>query len=178
VRFANGKLWAVLGTAAEVNGAQKAGVGWYVLNATTSNKGVTATVRRQGILALADDNLAYPTLAVTKSGRGVIGFTTVSENRHPSYSYSSIDDVAGVGPVTTLLEGQGVQDGFTEYLTFSNRPRWGDYGAAAVAGSTVYLSGQYIAAPGCSITDWLFTDCNDSRTLLANWSTAVGALRP
>ena len=178
VRYANGKLWAVLGTAAEVGGQQRAGVGWFVLNPSVNAKGVKATIRRQGILALAENNLAYPTLGVTTSGRGVLGFTEVGPDTFPSYSYASIDDVAGVGPVHTMLEGQGVQDGFTEYSVFSNRPRWGDYGAAAVDGRSVYLSGQYIAAPGCSIDEFVFTDCNDTRTVFANWSTAVGVLNP
>jgi hypothetical protein len=178
-RYANGKLWAVLGTAAQVEGTQRAGVAWFVLNPSANSTGVRASLRRQGILALSSENLAYPTIAVTKSGRGVIGFTAVGENRHPSYAFASLDDVAGVGPVTTLREGQGVQDGFTEYPSIGgNRPRWGDYGAAAVDGSTVYISGQYIAQPGCSIDSFVFTGCDGTRTIFANWSTAVGALKP
>jgi hypothetical protein len=179
VRYANGKLWAVLGTAAEVAGEQRAGVGWFVLNPSVSASGVRASMRSQGILALQGESLAYPTIGVTSSGRGVIGVTAVGENRYPSYAYASLDAVAGVGPVRTMLEGQGVQDGFTEYPPIGgNRPRWGDYGAAAVDGRTVYLAGQYIAAPGCSIEDFVFTDCDGTRTLFANWSTAVGSLRP
>ncbi len=178
-RFANGRLWAVLGTAAEVAGDQRAGVGWFILNPSVSSAGVRATLHSQGILALAGESLAYPTLGVTTSGRGVMGFTAVGEQRHPSYAYASLDAIAGAGPVRTLLEGQGVQDGFTEYPSIGgNRPRWGDYGAAAVDGSTVYLAGQYIADPGCGLESFVFTGCDDSRTLLANWTTAVGALRP
>ncbi len=179
VRYANGNLWAVLGTAAEVAGEQRAGVGWFVLNPSVSASGVRASMRSQGILALQGENLAYPTIGVTASGRGVMGFTAVGENRHPSYAYASLDAVVGVSAVRTMLEGEGVQDGFTEYPPIGgNRPRWGDYGAAAVDGRTVYLAGQYIAAPGCSLEDFVVTDCGDTRTLFANWSTAVGALRP
>ena len=177
VRYANGKLWAVLGTAAEVEGEQRAGVAWFVLNPSVNASGVKATIRKQGILALAGESLPYPTIGVTSSGRGVIGFTRVGENLFPSYGYASIDDVAGVGPVHMAREGQSPQDGFTEY---GSRPRWGDYGAAAVDGATVYLAGQYIEQPPCTVDQFIATSfsCFGYRTQLANWSTRVNKLTP
>jgi hypothetical protein len=167
---------AVLGTAAEVEGEQRAGVAWFILNPSNSNAGVSATVRQQGILALAGENLAYPTVGVTASGRGIIGFTRVGENLHPSVGYASIDDVAGVGEVHMIKEGNSPQDGFTEYE--GGRPRWGDYGAAAVDGRAVYLAGQYIEQGPCTIADLLSTGCSGTRTLFANWSTRVTKLTP
>jgi len=179
VRYANGKVWAVLGTAARVDGASRdrAGVGWFILNPAISSTGVSATVARQGILALADEALAYPTLGVTTSGRGVIGFTRVGPNLFPSIGYSSIDAVAGTGPVAMASEGHSPQDGFTEY---GGRPRWGDYGAAAVSGSSVYLANQYIEQQPCSVDQFIATSfsCSGSRTQLANWSTRVSKFTP
>lgn len=174
-RYANGKLWAVLGTAAEVEGEQRAGVAWFILNPKVSAAGVSATMRGQGILAVAGESLAYPTLGVTKSGRGVIGFTRVGENLHPSQGYASIDDVAGVGEVHMAAEGNAPQDGFTEY---GSRPRWGDYGAAAVDGRSVYLAGQYIEQGPCSVNELLTTNCNGTRSFFANWSTRVSKTTP
>jgi hypothetical protein len=174
VRYANGKLWAVLGTSARVDGAavDRAGVAWFVLNPSVSANGVTATMVRQGILALPDEALAYPTIGVTSSGRGVIGFTRVSENLHPSAGYASLDALAGAGPVSMAAEGQAPQDGFTEY---EGRPRWGDYGAAAVVGRSVYLANEYIQQGPCTVDEFIATgySCSDTRTLLANWSTRV-----
>jgi hypothetical protein len=174
VRYANGKLWAVLGTSARVDGAavDRAGVAWFVLNPSVSADGVTATMVRQGILALPDEALAYPTIGVTSSGRGVIGFTRVSENLHPSAGYASLDALAGAGPVSMAAEGQAPQDGFTEY---EGRPRWGDYGAAAVVGRSVYLANEYIQQGPCTVDEFIATgySCSDTRTLLANWSTRV-----
>jgi hypothetical protein len=178
VRYANGNLWAVLGTAAEVENEQRAGVAWFILNPSVSSTGVSATMRSQGILAVAGESLAYPTVGVTNSGRGVIGFTRVGENLRPSQGYASIDDVAGVGPVHMAAEGNAPQDGFTEYPAFSNRPRWGDYGAAAVNGRTVYLAGQYIEQGPCTIGEFFATDCNFTRSQFANWSTRVSKLKP
>jgi hypothetical protein len=181
VRYANGKLWAVLGTAVEVEGEQRTGVAWYILNPSVTKAAVKATVRMEGILALAGESLAYPTLGVTTSGRGVMGFTRVGEDLYPSQGYASIDDVAGVGPIHMAAEGQSTQDGFTEYPPIGgNRPRWGDYGAAAVDGRTVYLAGQYIAQPECTLDQFIadgFT-CFGFRTVFANWSTRVSTFKP
>jgi hypothetical protein len=180
-RLANGKLWAVLGSAVEVAGQQRTGVGWFILDASVASGSVSATIRRQGILAVAGESLAYPTLGVTTSGRGVIGFTRVGENLHPSVGYASIDDLAGVGDVHMIRQGQSTQDGFTEYPPIGgNRPRWGDYGAAAVDGSNVYLAGQYIEQPPCTLAQFIsggFT-CFGFRSSLANWSTRVTKLTP
>jgi hypothetical protein len=180
-RFANGKLWAVLGTAAEVSGQQRTGVGWFVLNASVSGGSVSAAIRKQGILALAGESLAYPTMGVTSSGRGVIGFTRVGESLFPSYGYASIDDIGGAGAVHMIREGQSTQDGFTEYPPVGgNRPRWGDYGAAAVDGANVYLAGQYIEQPACTLAQYISTNftCFGYRSSLANWSTRVTKLTP
>jgi hypothetical protein len=180
-RYANGKLWAVLGTAAEVAGQQRAGVGWFIMNASVSGSGVSATIRKQGILAVEGESLPYPTIGVTTSGRGIIGFTRVGEALYPSYGYASIDDVAGVGEVHMIREGQSTQDGFTEYPPIGgNRPRWGDYGAAAVDGKNVYLAGQYIEQPVCTLADFIATGftCFGYRSSLANWSTRVTRLTP
>jgi hypothetical protein len=176
-RYANGKLWAVLGTAAEVGGQQQAGVGWFVIQASTARNGVTARVRQQGILALPDESLAYPTIGVTNSGRGVIGFTRVGPNLHPSAGYASLDAVAGAGEVKMAKEGNAPQDGFTEY---GSRPRWGDYGAAAVDGNTVYLASQYIEQGPCTVQQFTATNfsCGGTRTQLANWSTRISKLNP
>ena len=180
-RHANGKLWAVLGTAAEVAGEQRTGVGWFILNASVNSKGVSASMRHQGVLALEGESLAYPTLGVTGSGRGIIGFTRVGEGLFPSQGYASIDDKAGVGEVHMIAEGRSTQDGFTEYPPIGgNRPRWGDYGASAVDGNTVFLAGQYIEQAPCTLAQFIATGftCSLKRSSLANWSTRVTRLTP
>ena len=114
---------------------------------------------------------------MTKSGRGAIGFTRVGETLFPSVGYASIDDVAGTGDVRMIREGRSPQDGFTEY---GGRFRWGDYGAAAVDGDSVFLAGQYIEQPTCTIEDFFATngECWGYRTIAANWTTRVTKLKP
>lgn len=174
-RYANGKLWAVLGTNANVGGVDRAGVGWFVFRPKVNAAGVSATISGQGILALEDEALAYPTIAINNAGRGVIGFTRVGPDLFPSIGYASIDAVAGVGEVHMIKEGNAPQDGFTEY---GGRARWGDYGAAATDGGDLYIANQYIEQGPCTVTELLTTDCNNTRTLFANWSTRVTKLTP
>ena len=74
-----------------------------------------------------------------------------------------------------IKEGNAPQDGFTEY---GGRARWGDYGAAAADGGDLYIANQYIEQGPCTVTELLTTDCNNTRTLFANWSTRVTKLTP
>ncbi len=176
VRYANGKIWSVLGTGANVAGVERAGIGWYIVKPSSGGGGV---VEKQGILATAGESLAYPTLGVTDGGRGVLGFTRVGEDLFPSAGYSAIDAKVGAVEVKMAAEGNAAQDGFTEYLTFSNRPRWGDYGAAAVDGQTIYLASGYIAQGACDIAEFVSTgfSCTGTRTSLANWSSRISKLK-
>jgi hypothetical protein len=173
-RYANGMLWAVLGTSARAGAStvDRAGVAWFVIRPSVNANGLSATMVKQGILALEDEALSYPTIGVTTSGRGVIGFTRVSENLFPSAGYASIDALAGAGPVGMVEEGKSPTDGFTEY---GGRPRWGDYGAAAVDGRNVWLANEYIEQPTCTVANFIATggSCGGTRTTLANWSTRV-----
>jgi hypothetical protein len=183
VRYADGKLWGVLGTAAEVNSTQRVGVGWYVLNPAASTSSVSAAVVNQGILATGTASLAYPTLGITTDGRGAMGFTLVGENDFPTAAYALISS-SGVGDIRIAEPGVGPQDGFTEYPAFTNRPRWGDYAAAAVDGGTVYLANEYIAQ-SCTLAEFLANtnksplfSCDKTRTALANWATRISKLTP
>ena len=112
-----------------------------------------------------------------------------------------IDGLAGVGAWNDVTGGVGAaaDDGFTGYKQqrFPNgiRPRWGDYGAAAVDGNSVWIASEYIAH-ACIYTDWggpfffggsgdnLLGTCGGAnhgpgvRTALANWSTRISKLTP
>ena len=193
VTFANGKLWGALDTAVNPDGgAQRAGIGWYILNPNAGK------VVKQGYLASTGYDLTYPTIGVTASGRGVMGFTATGETLNPSAAYASIDAQAGVSNWDVAAEGQAPDDGFTSYKSQVGTPprtRWGDYGAAAVDGNSVWIANEYVAA-ACDYTTWggrffgattgdnLLGTCAASptnpgtRTALGNWSTRVSKLTP
>jgi len=196
VMWANGKLWGALDTALNPDGGpQRAGIAWYIVN---PNAG---TIVKQGYLGATGYDFTYPAIGVTTSGRGVMAFTATGDTLNPSAAYASIDANGGLGPWNVVNGGQGAapDDGFTGYRqqVFPNpiRTRWGDYGAAAVDGNSVWLASEYIGG-ACNYTDWggpffaggtgdnLLGTCGGagqgpgSRSALANWSTRISKLTP
>ncbi|HZE80939.1 MAG TPA: hypothetical protein VE604_08545, partial [Candidatus Polarisedimenticolia bacterium] len=172
VSYANGKLWAALDTAATVNGKNQAGAAFFVLHPN----GTSASVITQGIIALANNNVTYPAVAVNSSGRGVIAFTVLGADHFPSAGYASLDAKVGAGDVHIAAEGAAPQDGFTGYFPEVNpiRPRWGDYGAAAVDGNTIWFSSEYISH-SCDLPTYVATNftCGNTRGSLGNWATRI-----
>lgn len=203
-RYANGKLWGVLGTQVNVGdpAVSRTGVGWYILKPEVSPTSLTAKLHLEGVLADPTTNFTYPALGVSNSGRGVLVFSHMSENYHPSAGYAPIDAKVGVGNWNSYELGLSPQDGFAGYKAFGEptRPRWGDYSGAAVDGDTVYVATEYIGVPPCHLAPsfgpapWYypfpgtgaeafagFGSClvgnpipSQARTSLANWGTRIG----
>ncbi len=194
VMYANGKLWGALDTALTPDvGPQRAGIAWYILNPAAGK------VVMQGYLGAVGYDFTYPAIGVTPSGRGVMAFTATGGTLNPSAAYAPIDALVGVGPWTLVPGGTGPaqDDGFTGYKAQVNPPptRWGDYGAAAVDGNSVWIASEYIGGV-CSYTDWggpffaggtgdnLLGTCGGAshgpgvRTALANWSTRISKFTP
>jgi len=174
VVFANGKLWAALDTAVNSSANTRAGVEWFVVNPTA--KGGPALVNN-GYLAVSQNNITYPAIAVTPNGNGVMAFTLVGRDYYPSAAFASID-ANGVGAVQMAAQGIGPADGFSGTAAFNApnpaRPRWGDYGAAVVDGSNIWIASEYIGQT-CTLSEYLATgaSCGGTRTTLANWDTRL-----
>jgi hypothetical protein len=201
VMFANGKLWGALDTALNPDGGpQRAGIAWYIVKPDVSTGSLTAKVAKAGYLGATGYDFTYPAIGVTASGRGVLAFTATGNSLNPSAGFAPIDASLGVGPWDVLTGGAGAapDDGFTSYKSqvgYPPRNRWGDYGAAAVDGNSVWIASEYIAAP-CVYTAWggpffaggsgdnLLGTCGGAghgagaRTALANWSTRISQLVP
>ena len=60
-----------------------------------------------------------------------------------------------------------------------NRERWGDYGAATVSGSSLWIANEWIGQR-CTFDQWLGGDltCNGTRTPFENWFTRLTRLNP
>jgi hypothetical protein len=91
-----------------------------------------------------------------------------------------------------------VDDGFTSYKSQVGTPprtRWGDYGAAAVDGNSIWIASEYIANAcdyetwggrffGATTGDNKLGTCAPSpgaagpRSALGNWSTHIAKLNP
>ncbi len=173
VSYANGKLWGALDTAVEVGGQDRAGIAYYVINPHS------VKLDLQGQAGIAHTDLTYPAVAVTESGRGVIAFTLTGDNDYPSAAFAGLDAKVGMGDVQVAAAGAGPWDGFTNYQIYgSGRPRWGDYGAAAVDGNSIWIASEY-AAQTCSYATYLADPtCGGTRGALGNWSTRISKLTP
>src|SRR5581483_514066 len=126
VYYANGKLWGALDTAVTIGNENKAGIEYFIVN--PHSKGGAGKLDMSGYLALAGNNLTYPAVAVTGSGRGVIAFTVVGNDYYPSAGYAGLDAKAGAGEIHIAAAGLGVSDGFTSYKYYVGDPprtRWG-----------------------------------------------------
>jgi hypothetical protein len=196
VMYANGKLWGALDTALNPDGGpQRAGLAWYVVNAAAGN------IVKSGYLGATGYDFTYPAIGVTASGRGVMAFTATGNALNPSAAYAPIDVNAGVGAWNVVNGGTGAarDDGFTSYRAQVGgnppRTRWGDYGAAAVDGNSVWIASEYIGG-ACDYVNWggpffaggtgdnLLGTCGGAshgpgiRAAFGNWSTRISKLTP
>ncbi|NUR83053.1 MAG: hypothetical protein HOY71_03080 [Nonomuraea sp.] len=172
--YALGLVWGALDTAVTVGGQTKAGVEYFAVNPRNGK------VVRQGYLAVAGNNLTYPAVGVDALGRGVIAMTLVGSSHYPSAAFAPLDVFHGAGAVQVVAEGAGPQDGFSGYKLFNEppRPRWGDYGAAAMDGRSIWIASEYVAQ-SCTLGQWLQTpvgSCGGTRAALGNWSTRITRL--
>jgi hypothetical protein len=179
VSFANGRLWGALDTGLIIPGdpTPRAGIAYFILVPQLNGATLKARVATQGYIGAPFTEVGYPTIAALANGRGVISYTLSGPNDFPSVAYSSLDPVAGAGDIHIALAGAGPQDGFSGYLKAfgSTRPRWGDYGAAAVDGNTIWFAQEYVAQT-CTFEQYLASPlgtCGGTRGALGNYATGI-----
>ncbi len=194
VTWANGKLWGSLDTTVNPDlGPARAGIEYFVVNPNAGK------IDNQGYLGAAGHDFTYPAIGVTSSGRGVMAFTDTGDTTFPSAAYAAIDAKAGISTWGDIAAGAAPDDGFTSYVAQVGGPpprtRWGDYGAAAVDGNSIWIASEYIANT-CDYTAWggpffaggtgdnLLGTCGGVshgpgvRAALGNWSTRISMLTP
>ena len=183
VSHVNGRLYGALDTVVDVEHEERAGIAYFVIKPRISSKGtVSAALKRQGYLATQGHHLSYPAFGVVEGGRGAIGFTVVGEGLHPSAGYALFDGKS-FGDIHIAAAGQGVQDGFTEYPDMTGgqfRPRWGDYGAVASDGRSLWIANEFVGQT-CTLEEYLtppLGTCGGTRTLMTNWATRISQIRP
>ncbi|MBO0867987.1 MAG: hypothetical protein J2P15_05435 [Micromonosporaceae bacterium] len=183
VTYAGGKLYGALDTAVKLHGTAKAGVAWYIVR-PSQGRSLSASLARQGQLGVSGNNITYPAIGVTAGGKGVMAFTLVGDGFYPSAAYASFDGNSGAGSIFVAKAGAGPEDGFAGYQVFNDpdpaRPRWGDYGATAVDGGSIWIASEYIGQT-CTFAQYTaspFGLCGNTRTALANWDTRISLIRP
>lgn len=176
VWYADGKLFGALDTGVKISGDSQAGIEWFIVDPAAGH------VVNTGYLAVANTNVTYPAIATNAAGAGVMAFTLVGENDHPSAAYATID-ATGVGPVQVAAAGVGPQDGFSGYKALVGdppRPRWGDYGAAALDGTDIWIASEYINQT-CTLGQYAsdpLGSCGSTRVAFGNWGTRISQVTP
>jgi hypothetical protein len=179
VSFTNGKLFGALDSAVSINGQNLAGAAFFVIRPKVEGSNVTGTVVNQGIVGVPNNNITYPAIGVTEDGRGVMAFTVLGPDNFPSAGFTSLSAKKGAGPVHIAAAGAGPSDDFADYpqIVSPPRPRWGDYGAAAVDGNTIWIASEYIAQT-CNLNTFITSNftCGNTRGSFGNWSTRISKL--
>ena len=170
--YANGHLWGASDTIVKtpVRGPQ-VGTAYYELTPSVDSAGLpSGTWVKQGYLSVRGNSVTRPSIAVTDSGKVVVGVSLIGPDFYPSAAYTTFDDSASSAPTTLHVASQGTvpADGFTGYHAFppgDGVERWGDYGFAAVDGNSVWVANEWI--PG-------LVQGPD----LANWGTYISKVTP
>jgi len=163
VVFANGKLWSGVNTVAIVGGEHLVASAFFVVKPSLGSRALSASMDDQGYVAVAHENVLFPSIGVTANGAAAVVFTLAGPDYFPSAAYSPIN--ASAGDVRLAGPGIGPEDGFSGYAALQPNgmsnggvARWGDYSAAVADGD--------VAAQGAE--HWLVEDLRDQAHVLVD----------
>jgi hypothetical protein len=170
--YAHGHLWGASDTTVKTpNRGVQVGTAYYMLSPSVNGDGnVSGSVDKQGYVSVTGNSVTRPSLAVTSSGKVVIGVSLIGPDWFPSAAYTTFDDSPDSAPTTLHVAAQATvpADGFSGYHAFppgDGVERWGDYGFAAADGNSVWVANEWI--PG-------LVQGPD----IANWGTYVSKVTP
>jgi hypothetical protein len=167
VVYVNGILYAgVNTTVTSATGPPRIGIAYFAVAAAGTPVGVFATIAHQGYVAVAGENVLFPSIAVNKFGLGAMAFTLSGPDFFPSAAYVRFAAILPVGPIHIAGPGVAPEDGFSGY-TFFQVPtpgvaRWGDYSAAVAADGAIWMGNEFI--PG------------GTRSIFTGWGTFITKL--
>jgi hypothetical protein len=169
VVYADGHLWSGLNTAVKTpQGPTLAGIAWFATTPSTAADGVvSATLAGQGYLGVNKEDVMFPSIGVTPSGKSAMAFTLAGPGFHPSGAWAPVSLSSGAGPIHIVAAGKNADDDFSSVKAFGGDGvgRWGDYTAAVSDTSgTVWMGVEYISGI--------------ERTQSANWATFVSHVTP
>ena len=181
VFFTGGRLYGALDTPVNMPGGRQAGIAYYVIRPYPQAGSVAAVLENEGKFGVAGNSVSYPAIAALPDGRGIVSFTLVGPNYHPSAAYIRFDQSGIRGNVRVAAAGLGPEDGFSGYEALGDSivARWGDYGAAALSQGTFWMASEYIGQV-CTLQQYLTSNfrCGDTRGALGNWYTRITSVAP
>src|SRR5204863_5644625 len=117
-------------------GPTRAGAAWFAMTPGWRGNTLTGAFTGGGYVAINDQSVTFPSIAVNKDGKGAIGFSIVGPGLFPGAGYARVSLAAGTPEVKLTARGVFPDDGFTGYPVFDDRDgRWGDYSAAVTDAS-------------------------------------------
>lgn len=161
--YLGGHVFSTLNTGIGTNGrVTRSAVAWF--NVQTS--GTSGTIARQGyVVGRTDTTLLYPSIGLTKGGKGAMTFSLASPTRYPSAGFVRFSSASGpAAPIYVNGPGARPEDGFTCYSPYGPPCRWGDYSAAGADGNRIVMADEMIP--------------NVAREPEANWGTFVSVFKP
>jgi hypothetical protein len=174
VVFASGDLWAGVNTNVSVGGQTRQGIAWFAVKPSLSGGQLSAQIDRQGYVAVAGEDVLFPSIGVNQNGAAVMSFTLAGPDYWPSSAYVRLTQRAS--DVHLVGAGVGPDDGFSGYAAYGGNgiARWGDYSAAVADESGhIWIATEYIGQT-CTFDQFaLDTTCGGTRSLLANWGTFI-----
>jgi hypothetical protein len=172
VTYSNGLLYGAVNSKLRVGGASQTGSAWFAVQPSFSGPTLKGVVAHQGYIAVAGNNVIFPSVGVDADNDGAIVFTLTGNDYFPSVAYTTISD--GATPLVVHIAGNGAgpEDGFTGYPQYGGNgvARWGDYSAATWDGERVWFAGEYIPKD-CEV------NALPCRETLMNWGTFVGSIQ-
>ena len=176
VMFADGKLWSTVTTVAKTrNGPTRTAAAWFALTPGWKGTDLTGAFTGGGYVAVNDQSVLFPSIAVNNDGKGAIGFSIVGPGLYPGTGYAKVSLATGVTEVKLTSRGVFPDDGFSGYPVFDDRGgRWGDYSAAVVdAHGDIWVANETIPCQ-----ELLGPGNGCYRSVLANWGTLVAKITP
>jgi hypothetical protein len=173
VIYSNGILYSGVNSKLKVGGANQTGIAWFAVEPNFVGPSLNGNIVNQGYVAVAGNNVIFPSVGVDRDGDGAIVFTLVGPDYFPSVAYTSVNDLTVSQVVHIAAAGQGPEDGFTGYKQYGGNgvARWGDYSAASWDGERMWFAGEYIPN-ACAV------NAPPCREVLFNWGTFVGSILP
>ncbi len=144
-QFVNGTIWAELDTALSIPGdaTARAGAAWFNVRPTLAGDRLgSATMTRQGYVALKGNYVLYPAIQADQNGNAAMVVSVSSANRYPSAAFTTMrSGASNFGPIRVAAAGTG------PYRPKPNQAgRWGDYSYASLdaPSDTVWLATEYV----------------------------------
>jgi hypothetical protein len=171
VTYSNGLLYGSVNSKLKVGGASQTGSAWFAVQPSFNGPTLEGTVVHQGYIAVAGNNVIFPSVGVDADNDGAIVFSLTGTDHFPSVAYTTISNGVTQPLIHVAGAGKGPEDGFSGYPQYGGGgvARWGDYSAATWDGERVWFAGEYI--PGdCEV------NALPCRETLMNWGTFVGSI--